>query len=157
LRRGYDGLLEKWKSKARAKRLSLTVICTGGRDQAYGAFINALQKDPDRINALLVDSETLVAKYAGNADQDGEVRIAHLTHLDKWDLRRAQKNRVHLMAQCMETWIVADPEALEEFYRKNFVRRALPAHQNLEEEPKQDVYNKLEKATRLSTQAIYCS
>lgn len=54
---------------------------------------------------------------------------------------------IHLMVQCMEAWIVADPEALAAFYDQYFKANALPARQNLEEEPKQDLYDKLDKAT----------
>jgi hypothetical protein len=155
LRRGFDGLLKKWKLQASAKRLSLRVVCAGGRDQAYGAFINALRTNPDVANVLLVDSETLVAIHDGNATQDSRVRVAHLTHRDKWDFAEAQADRVHLMAQCMETWIVADEDALEEFYRQRFVRNALPTRLNLEEEPKKDVYDKLAKATRATQKGEY--
>lgn len=55
--------------------------------------------------------------------------------------------RIHLMVQCMEAWIVADPEALASFYGQYFKANALPVRQNLEEEPKQDLYDKLDKAT----------
>ena len=54
----------------------------------------------------------------------------------------------------MEAWIVADPDALVEFYGQYFARNSLPARQNLEEEPRQDVYDKLDQATgdrRLTT------
>jgi Domain of unknown function (DUF4276) len=155
LRRGFDGLLEKWKLQAGAKRLSLRVVCAGGRDQAYGAFINALRINPDVVNVLLVDSETLVATCNGNATQDSRVRVAHLTHRDNWDFAEAQAARVHLMAQCMEAWFVADASALAEFYGQRFVRNALPTRLNLEEEPKKDVYDKLARATRATQKGEY--
>lgn len=47
----------------------------------------------------------------------------------------------------MEAWIVADPEALEDFYKKEFKKNKLPQRLNLEEEPKDDIYTKLDAAT----------
>lgn len=155
LRRGFDGLLEKWKSKSSAKKLSLRIVCVGARDEAFGAFINAIRTNPNAINVLLVDSETHVTTYAGNAPQDAAVRVAHLTQRDHWNFAEAASERVHLMAQCMETWIVADPAALETFYGKRFVGASLPSRANLEEEPKPDVYAKLAKATRATQKGEY--
>ena len=44
------------------------------------------------------------------------------------------------MAQCMEAWLAADPEALEEDYDEGFNAQALPKRINLEEEPKTQIY-----------------
>lgn len=133
----------------------MRIVCVGARNEAFGAFINAIRTNPNAINVLLVDSETHVATYAGNAPQDATVRVAHLTHRDHWNLAEAASERIHLMAQCMESWIVADPGALETFYGKNFVSDSLPSRANLEEEPKPDVYAKLTKATRATQKGTY--
>jgi hypothetical protein len=65
------------------------------------------------------------------------------------------QERVHLMVQCMEAWIVADPEALESFYGQGFARGALPARRNLEEQPKGDVSRKLSAATKHTAKGEY--
>ena len=57
------------------------------------------------------------------------------------------------MAQCMEAWLVADPEALAEFYDQGFNANALPKRINLEEEPKAQIYVALENATRQTQKA----
>jgi len=155
LRRGLDGLLDNVKSKARAKRLSWKLIPSGGRQATYEAFINALHTNPDRINVLLVDSETPIAAVTGDTDQDAEVRVAHLTQRDQWDFSEVHSQRVHLMVQCMETWIVADVDALRRFYGQGFATNSLPRRVNLEEEPKVDVYNKLMMATRATQKGEY--
>ena len=155
LRRGLDGLLDNVKSKAREKRLRWKLIPSGGRRTTYEAFINALHTNPDSINVLLVDSETLIAAVTDDTDQDAEVRVAHLTQHDQWDLSEAHPQRVHLMVQCMETWIVADVDALRRFYGQDFVPNSLPRRVNLEEEPKVDVYSKLMWATRATQKGEY--
>jgi hypothetical protein len=60
LRQGLDRLLEEVKSKARAKRLGWKLVCAGGRQTAYEAFLNALRTTPVRAShVLLVDSESI--------------------------------------------------------------------------------------------------
>lgn len=155
LRRGLDSLLDNVKSKAREKRIRWKLIPSGGRRTTYEAFINALYTNPDSINVLLVDSETPIAAVTDDTDQDAEVRVAHLTQRDQWDLSEAHPQRVHLMVQCMETWIVADRDALRRFYGQGFVPNSLPRRVNLEEEPKMDVYDKLMRATRATQKGEY--
>jgi len=61
-------------------------------------------------------------------------------------LTNVSPERVHLMVQCMEAWIVADPDALAGFYKQNFKMDSLPKRPNLEDEPKTDLYEKLKKS-----------
>lgn len=154
LRRGFDGLLHNVKSRAREKKLGWRVIPAGGRIQTYEAFLNALRMNPEIVNILLVDSETDIQLHNFDNDQDSKVRVAHLTQ-QGWDLSKAKAVAVHLMVQCMEAWIVSDADALEGFYGQKFVRNALPARTNLEQESKQDIFNKLEKATRNTQKGEY--
>jgi hypothetical protein len=155
LRVGLDGLLNNVKSKAREKRLGWKLVCAGGRQATYEAFINALHTNPGTINVLLVDSETSIVAATDDTDQDAAVRVAHLTQCDQWDLSEAHPKRVHLMVQCMETWIVADMAALRRFYGQGFAPNSLPRRVNLEEEPKVDVYEKLVRATRATQKGEY--
>jgi hypothetical protein len=155
LRVGLDSLLDPVKSKAREKRLGWRLIPSGGRQATYEAFVNALRANPSTINVLLVDSETPIAAAPDDTDQDAEVRVAHLAQRDRWDLAEVYPGRVHLMVQCMETWIVADRDALINFYGQGFAPNSLPRRENLEEEPKKDVYDKLVMATRATQKGEY--
>lgn len=164
LRQGFDALFMNEKSKAREKRGSLKFICCGGRQQAYEAFMNSLAVNPNTTNALLVDSETPIAPIPMDKSQDAALRVAHLQikewiagrgQGDGWQLANALPERVHLMVQCMEAWIVADPDALEEFYKRNFKKNSLPKRPDLENEPKVDLYAKLEKATEDTQKGKY--
>jgi Domain of unknown function (DUF4276) len=152
IRQGLDTLLASVKSKARERKVRWRTVPAGGRDQAYSAFLNALQINPEVINVLLVDSETQVMLGAAT---DAAIRTAHLAQLGGWNLSGANPQSIHLMVRCMETWIVADPDALAEFYGQRFARNALPTRANLEEEPKQDIYDKLKRATRDTQKGEY--
>ncbi len=170
LRRGFDALFVKERSKARDKRGSLRFICCGGRDEAYKAFKNALEVNSERVNALLVDSESAIApapkNKAGEIDkaQDALLRVAHLKQKewtgargqgDGWELTDDLAERVHLMVQCMEAWIVSDPDALERFYKQGFKKNSLPKRLDLEQEPKADLYDKLKSATKDAQKSEY--
>jgi hypothetical protein len=155
LRQGFDGLLDSIKSRARVRKIRWKLVCAGGRKQAYDAFMNALRTNPNAINVLLVDSETQVKANSTDISQDATMRVEHLTKGDGWDLSTANPQTVHLMAQCMESWIIADADALQEFYGQRFLRNVLPLRNNLEDEPKKDVYYKLAKATRDTPKGEY--
>ena len=116
---------------------------------AYEAFANARDHaEDDEITVLLVDSEAPVT---------AETPAAHLRARpgDQWDLAGVPDDHVHLMVQAMETWIVADPEALAGYYGQGFQANALPARQNLEEESKDAVANALDGATRHTQKGRY--
>ena len=164
LRRGFDALFASEKSKAGAKRGSLKFICCGGRQQAYEAFVNSLTVNPKTMNALLVDSETPIAPIPANRAEDAKARVAHLQQKegsagrgqgDGWELGNVPPERVHLMVQCMEAWIVADPDALAAFYKQNFRQGSLPKRPNLEDELKPDLYEKLKIATKDTQKGEY--
>jgi hypothetical protein len=164
LRRGFDTLFVKERSKAREKRGSLRFVCCGGRDQAYKAYKNALEVNPERVNALLVDSESAVAPVPSDKAEDGVVRVAHLRQKegvgvrgqgDGWELSDDLATHIHLMVQCMEAWIVSDPDALEGFYKQGFKRNSLPKRSDLEQEPKADLYDKLKSATEKTQKGEY--
>jgi hypothetical protein len=82
--------------------------------------------------------------------------VAHLTNREKsWTFKGVDANHVHLMTQCMEAWIVADPDKLEEFYGKGFNKNALPKRPVLDEEPKDSLYGALDAATRSTLKRTY--
>lgn len=145
LRQGMSAFLKPLVDMARQRRSRWSLVPCGGRDLALEAFTDALTQEPEKFNVLLVDSEAAVV---------GLPR-AHLRQRDGWDLAAAQEDQVHLMAQCMETWLVADPDALAEYYDQDFNANALPRRINLEEEPKVQIYTALENATRQTQKGGY--
>jgi hypothetical protein len=164
LRQGFDALFQRERSSAREKRGSLRFVCCGGRQQAYDAFVNEFSVNSQAICALLVDSETPVPPVPADRAQDAVLRRKHLIQTegtsgrgqgDGWQFTGVSPDRIHLMVQCMEAWIVADPEALEAFYRQGFRKNRLPRRTNLEDEPKSDTIGKLEAATEGSQKGEY--
>ena len=126
LRLGFDSLLNPVKSMAREKGLGWKLVLGGSRRETYEAFIHAVTTNPEVINALLVDAEEPFANAAGNAVPPAVARVGHLRRRDAWDLSAVAPERVHLMVQCMEAWIVADVDALGQFYGQHFRPKVKP-------------------------------
>ena len=59
------------------------------------------------------------------------------------------------MAQVMESWFLADPEALAAHYGQGFAKSALPAVDDVEAVSKTDVKKALDAATRRTTKGCY--
>lgn len=146
LRQGMDDFLGSLKKVARSKSLNWKLVACGSRNETYNRFKDAVSKaDSDEIKILLVDAEELVAKAPR----------AHLQQRDKWDLSSVSDAAVHLMAQVMETWIVADPDALAEYYGQGFNSAKLPQRTDLEQVSKTRVESALKEATRRTQKGAY--
>jgi hypothetical protein len=146
LRQGMDGFLSSLKELAREKHWQWRLIPCGGRADTWAAFQNAGKHHTDATNILLVDSEGPVT--APTPKQ-------HLAQLDHWPVPGIREDCVHLMAQCMETWIVADPDALARHYGEKFTVNVLPKRDNLEEESKTGILDALKRATQNTAKGEY--
>ena len=137
-REGFRRLLEKCGFSGRMPRLK----ACGSRQRAYDNFVTLYERQPspDYI-ALLIDSEDPVA----NTDEPWR----HLNQRDGWQRpAAAQDDQVLLMVTCMETWIVADRQALNEHFGNRLQTSSLPPLNNIENRSRQDVQDRLERATR---------
>ncbi len=123
-------------------KLPRTVPC-GGRKATFDAFVTEVRNPkPGVLPLLLVDSESRVARNKSSWE--------HLKSRpgDEWELPNgATEHQVFLMVQVMETWFIADREAMELFFGADFRRSSIPSWPELEEVPKQSVYEALNKAT----------
>ena len=123
----------------------MEVVPCGGRQKAYEAFRNAVDNSVSGIlPLLLVDSEGPVSAPPP----------AHLTASESWAFGDTEGTRVHLMIQAMETWIVADAEAVASYYRQKFVR-CLPKADDLEHTPKATIAALLSRATMHTQKGEY--
>jgi hypothetical protein len=117
-----------------------TVPC-GGREDAYNAFVTAVRTaKPGDLPLLLVDSEDPVT--AGHSNWQ------HLKRRDNWDRHGGVKDdQVFLMVQVMESWFLADLDALRRYFGPAFSDTPFRAWPALEAVPKLTVYDVLETAT----------
>lgn len=149
LRQGFDELLSEQKNAARARRMHWKTVLCGSRNAAFDAFVNATKKKTADVVVLVVDAEAPVA------DTTPDGRAAHLATHDGWTMADIDAARVHLMTQCMEAWIAADPHQLESFYGKGFKKNALPDRKILDDEPKDALYAALDAATKGTKKGSY--
>ena len=141
-RKGFRSFLDKAGLTGRLPR----IVAGGSRQNAYDSFKTAHDQGNGTV-LLLVDAEGPVAA-------DGS--WLHLQARDGWDRPDgATDEQCHLMVEVMESWLLADREALEAFYGQGYRSNALPQRQNVEEVPKDDVRDGLARATRNSTKGRY--
>jgi hypothetical protein len=79
----------------------------------------------------------------------------HLKQRDGWDLPAISERSIHLMIQTMETWIIADADAVASYYGQYFLKKALPAVQHLEGVEKARIENALKRATAKTQKKEY--
>ena len=144
-RRGFGKFIERSGLKGSMPR----IVASGSRSNVYERFKmrheRAAEKDESVL--LLVDSEGPVGEATS---------WPHLKDRDGWDRPDgATDDQCHLMVQVMESWFLADREALGEFYGQGFKENALPANQKIEQVHKRDVLNGLNSAARSTTKGSY--
>lgn len=125
------------------------IIACGSRRKAYEHFCEGRRQRPGALCLLLVDSEAPVS---------GASRWAHVRQRpgDAWDQPGGVTDEVlHFMVQVMETWLLADSEALGIYFGEGFAPRQLPGHPDLEGLSKDEVYRRLQDATRASRRGSY--
>ncbi|MBP7053025.1 MAG: DUF4276 family protein [Phycisphaerae bacterium] len=137
-REGFRKLLERAGFKG---RMPSTRAC-GGRNAAYDDFKTALRTAAaGDYPVLLVDSEAPVNQPRSPWQ--------HLQSRDGWEQPAgADDDQAQLMVQCMETWCLADRNALGEFFGSRLRENALPSLDNLEAKAKETVQEALANATR---------
>ena len=145
IRQGMDALLHPLKAAARAKALHWKLVPCGGRNEAFRRFRDAVGNGDNAIVVLLVDAEGPVS---------GAPHL-HLQSRDGWETGFTDEDTIHLMVQTMETWMVADPDALSRYYGQNFNGNVLPRTTNLEEVAKVDVARVLNQSTGRTTKGHY--
>lgn len=149
LRQGFDALLAPQKDAARARQMRWKLVLCGSRNATYDAFQHATKTAGSEIVVLLVDAEEPVATSTPAG------RATHLATRDGWNLAGVTAERIHLMTQCMEAWVIADAGALAAFYGQGFRPGALPKRNVLDDEPKASLYTALEAATKHTQKGSY--
>lgn len=115
------------------------VVRGESRTATYDKFINTRPR-ADEVLLLLVDSEGPVAP--------GHTAWQHLQARDGWrQPPAAADDSAYLMVQFMETWFLADRDALRRFFGPSLNENAFREWPSLESVPKDTVLNALEQAT----------
>lgn len=150
MRRGFSAFFRDLKKIGDERGISLRCITFQGRQHAYEKFCFGLRQEPEAFHVLLVDSEAPV-KQSGAGWQHVKEREG-----DGWERpETATEENLHFMAQAVEAWFFADPEALAAFYGQKFNASALPKTQNVEQIPKSSHITRLEAATKPTQKGRY--
>ena len=125
------------------------IVRGGGRKQTYDRFSTAVSNAiPGKVPFLLVDSEDPVTT--------GHSTWRHLLDHDTWHRPEdVGDDRAFLMVQVMETWFLADREALRKYFGAKFKENAFKRWPNLEDVPKHQVFEALKAATALCKKKIF--
>jgi hypothetical protein len=145
MRQAFSQFLSGSRDAARQKRAQWSVILCGSRDDTFKAFQQGIRTHPNARVFLLVDAEQAVA---------GTPR-EHLAAREPWDLSFVDDAQCQLMVQVMESWFLADPEALAQFYGQQFGMGQIPKRKNVEEVPKDEVMSSLDRASRNTQRGPY--
>jgi len=145
-REGFARFIEKAGLKGHMPR----IVACGSRRDAYDSFCTALDSGDAAI--LLVDSEAAVAAIHQTGAPDAWLPWQHLALRpgDHWPKpANAADSACHLMAQCMESWLLADGATLKTYFGQGFKETCLPAASinQVETIPKPQVYQALADAT----------
>ncbi len=143
-RRGFSEFFKKLN-------LQINIVACGGRQFAYNDFCIKLKNTkPNEHCLLLVDSEAPINEGM-NVWQHVFLRKG-----DGWAKPdKATDKHLHFMVECMESWFMADKEALANYYGKKFNKNALSKNTNIENISKQDLYDTLKVATKYTTKGSY--
>ena len=141
-RQGFVSFLENAGVSGKMPR----IVACGGRSNAFSSFRSAYENGNDSAT-LLVDAE-------GPVTANGPWQ--HLKARDGWDRPKgATDEQCHLMVQMMESWFLADVEALESYYGQGFRVQSLPKNPDIERVPKNDVEGGLKLASRDTGKSEY--
>jgi hypothetical protein len=68
---------------------------------------------------------------------------------------QGDSDQAHLMVQAMESWFLADQQALADYYGQGFLRNSLPGQPDIEQIAKEEVFRVLRHASRHTQKGEY--
>lgn len=141
LRAGFSSFLQEIAAACADARIAWNPVCAKCDGETFKAFRNSVSTRPGVWSGVLLDSDC--CPEAGAADV-----LEFLRKGKRWDVSGIKSSQCHLMVVKMETWFLADPEAMEQHFGKGFDPGALPRPSNLELLPSRAIDEAISKAVR---------
>ncbi len=141
LKPGFHRFFKDLLDTARNKKIRLSLIATGAKP--IQDFKIAVRSHPDAWNIVLLDSD--------RPDDSRLFEECAAPH----GIEEARRDSVFWMVQVMETWFIADREALRRYYGKDFQDSAISLNQRVEQIAKSEIYSGLKRATQRTTKGAY--
>ncbi|MBV9678887.1 MAG: DUF4276 family protein [Acidobacteriaceae bacterium] len=138
LRPGFDIFFSQLHELARQNNVTLRLFAAkdGPRD-----FEKAPRRHPNTLIILLKDSEQPF---------DDPVKLCQLRGIDP-----KLADKVFWMIESMESWFLADPETLANYYGNGFSHKVIGQPTNVETISKSEVFRRLKSATVNTTKGAY--
>jgi hypothetical protein len=124
LKPGFHAFLKELVLACRERRREIRFIDGGSQNDAVADFKTGLKANPEDTCVLLIDSD-------GPDSGNGFLPVCQRWHIPV--------DRVFWMVQVMESWFLADPQRLSEFYGPQFNSEPLKTRTEVETIPKSDV------------------
>lgn len=132
LKEGFRSFLKDIDEAAARQGWKLYPVATKGSPAAD--YRKGLKANPEGWNVLLLDSDEPVNGPVTNL-------------LRKKGLEGCDSDSIFWMVQIMEAWFLADADALKKLFKDKLNEAALRGNPKVEEIPKNDVLDRLERAT----------
>ncbi len=148
LQQGFDSFFKEIKELARSKKISFKIIPAGNTQSTYDDFIFSVENSPQSFNLLLVDSDDALS-------ENESARAFLQKKYKKWKLKTVKDEQCHLMVQIMESWFIADVDALKQFYGQGFNAGKFPKNRNVEAVEKEQIKKSLKAAIAKTNKKEY--
>lgn len=150
LREGFSTFFNDLRTKARENRIKFDVILCGNSAETFKDFLLGIKSHPKSFVAFLIDSDAEV-----NEEDSPKLFLQKQDKSKNWDWKLVKDEQCHLMVQIMESWFLADVEALKGFYNQQFNQNAIPKTKDVEKISKDIVESSLNNATKKTQKGIY--
>lgn len=141
LRAGFSVFLQEVAIACADARIAWNPVCAKCDGETFKLFRHSIRTRPGGWSAVLLDSDC--CPEPGTADV-----LEFLRKEKRWDVSGLEASQCHLMVVKMETWFLADPEAMEKHFGRGFETGALPRSANLEMLPGKAIDEAISRAVR---------
>ena len=142
LREGFNKLIRPTIEQTSHNRIRFKLIAGGSTEETIKDFTKATSSHKNASIIMLIDS-----------DQAYDSGL--LMNIRNQIGANIQDEQIHFMVQVMESWFLADRDALKQYYGREFQESRLPQNSDVERIPKSDVIAGLENATRDTQKGKY--